>query len=294
MIQIDSDSSKQSASNNTQTREKHEKTASRKKEKKMREIYKHGKHFCRSNTATKAAKRAPPPSAHAHTRHPHTHAGRPAAARTPPPPRLRHRRAIDAAPVPPAPAPPHVFARLEEEALRILKVCSAVLYPDIDSYCAIGDRATHMYSTDTNYTNNARHQPDIPDQMVSDTSAALLLTDEMSSSELYSATVDTVAEQMLTDLSSSTMLMMMTMLNRGPGVGVLAGSELLSSLCSRQRIIFEARLIDVPVVHLTDVDVESTDEDTEDYEVIHNSGFDLEEERDVESVDQEEDGWEHL
>ncbi|KAJ3018577.1 UNVERIFIED_CONTAM: hypothetical protein HDU68_011083 [Siphonaria sp. JEL0065] len=185
------------------------------------------------------------------------------------------------------------FTRLEEEALRILNMCSTILYPDIDQYCAIGaaassfdtNRATQLpglypleIDTATYYTvqkSATDKTDDEKDQIVSDESA--LLVDEMTPSELYSATVDTVAEKLLTDLSSSTMLMMMTMLSRGPGVGVLAGSECSGGVETDEveQTMGPQVTVDVPVVNHDDL--ESVDDDAAEYEMVHNSGFDIEE-----------------
>ncbi|KAJ3026701.1 UNVERIFIED_CONTAM: hypothetical protein HDU68_005202 [Siphonaria sp. JEL0065] len=179
------------------------------------------------------------------------------------------------------------FTRLEEEALRILNMCSTMWYPDIGQYCAIGaaasscdtNRATQLpglypleIDTATYYTvqqPTIDNNVDEKDQIVSDEIA--LLIDDMTPSVIHSPTVDDiVAEKLLTDLSSSTMLMMMTMLSHGPGVGVLAGSEYScvveteeeESLANIEQTLDPQLIIDVPVVNHDDL--ESVDDDAGD------------------------------
>jgi len=182
----------------------------------------------------------------------------------------------------------NTFARLEDDAIKNLNSCSTGPYPDIDEYCMIGQMKDN-YCASSNFMLGV--YPPVSDNKEKDTQVipAAVVPDEMTPSEMYSATVDTLAKRLLTDLSTSTMLMMVTMLTNGPGVGVLAGNESpvnstkvavvpeYDESCLVEEDLHEQPhndMVEVPIV--TAEDAESVDDDG-DFEVIHNYGFEIDE-----------------
>ncbi|KAJ3233425.1 hypothetical protein HDU81_002284 [Chytriomyces hyalinus] len=107
----------------------------------------------------------------------------------------------------------------------------------------------------------------------------------MVSSDVFTDAVDTAAEQVLTDLSASTVLLMATMLSHGAGVGVMQGS------CDGLDLAHATET--VPLVPDSDSDssVEDLDrrfDEEGDFEVVC-------EHRDEYAVlEEDEDGWAHV
>ncbi|KAJ3287046.1 hypothetical protein HDU79_005997 [Rhizoclosmatium sp. JEL0117] len=196
----------------------------------------------------------------------------------------------------------HVFTHLETEALRILDVCATILYPDIDQFCAIGTSSTR--ATDALpgvYPSLPASDDDTDIENTENISEEPVAADPMTTSQMYSATVDTVAERMLADLTPSTMLMMMTMLNHGPGVGVLVGSvsEDASAVVPQESNFVDTsvieqpsysnEMVDVPIVLSQDVESEDSVHD-DDYEVIPS----FTENHHIDSDESMDEDWEHI
>ncbi|KAI8841174.1 hypothetical protein BJ741DRAFT_595471 [Chytriomyces cf. hyalinus JEL632] len=167
----------------------------------------------------------------------------------------------------------------------VMDLCSGLFY-STHSICAHSDtRAFDIYnvfaSTTPVSTASNLNSNDIINLSASETAQVAAMV----SSDVFTDAVDTAAEQVLTDLSISTVLLMATMLSHGAGVGVMQGS------CDVLNLAHATETVSLVPDSDSDSSVEDLDrryDDESDFEVVceHRDEYGV--------LVEDDDGWAHV
>ncbi|KAJ3242701.1 hypothetical protein HDU78_001248 [Chytriomyces hyalinus] len=166
----------------------------------------------------------------------------------------------------------------------VMDLCSGLFY-SAHSICAHSDtRAFDIYNVFATIPVSATSNLNSND-IISLSASETAQVAAMVSSDVFTDAVDTAAEQVLTDLSISTVLLMATMLSHGAGVGVMQGS------CDALDLAHATETVSLVPDSESDSSVEDLDrryDDESDFDVVceHRDEYGV--------LVEDEDGWAHV